>query len=323
MSDLRISVAMCTYNGSLYLGEQLRSIGAQDLPPTELVVCDDGSTDDTLRLLREFAAEAPFPVRVEVNEARLGPGRNFEKAIGICRGDIIVLSDQDDIWKPCKVKRLAAAFADHPDAVYAFSDADMVDDGAAPLGETLWEAVGLHEKLKSFSGRGQLEILLVREYITGATLGFRASFRNIVLPIPRGWMHDCWIALLGSTFSYGVPVDEPLLTYRLHDTQVCGLGKSLLDTIQVSLATGESDWRAKLESFQQLENRIASVSSIARCPADRFEPIRQKALHLSSRARIRSSAGSTRILRALAEARTGRYRRFSGWHSLVRDLWPG
>jgi hypothetical protein len=262
-------------------------------------------------------------VRLEINQERLGPAKNFEKAIRMCKADVIALVDQDDRWKPHKLARLAEALAANPDAAYAFSDAEMENEAGSRVDDTLWQSFGLRDKLERFVGPAQLEMLLKRNFIPGAALAFRASFRDVIVPIPAGWMHDYWIALLGSTFSYGVPVAEPLFTYRLHDAQVCGLEKSLLDTIQTSLATGESDSRARLETFQQLENRIASVSSIARCPADRFEPIRQKALHLSSRVRIRSSTGLTRVLRALAEARTGRYRRFSRRHSLVRDLWPG
>src|SRR5512140_3115663 len=80
---IRISVALCSYNGERYLGEQLRSIGCQTRVPDELVVVDDGSSDATEVIVRDFAREAPFPVRWHRNAQNLGVARNFERAIGL------------------------------------------------------------------------------------------------------------------------------------------------------------------------------------------------------------------------------------------------
>jgi glycosyltransferase involved in cell wall biosynthesis len=320
MVNLRFSVAMCTYNGSRYLTEQLQSIAAQDHLPNEMSVRDDGSTDETIDLINAFARQAPFPVHIEVNKERLGPAKNFAKAIGWCHGDIIALADQDDIWKRHKIRRLAATLAEHPDATYAFSDAEIEGGKGTCRGATLWERIGFHDKLERFEGSGQLEVLLKRNYVTGAALAIRASFRDIALPIPDGWMHDYWISVIGSTFSYGVPINEPLFSYRLHNAQTVGMGKPLLQTIRRSISAGDREWSARLQSFKELEDRVASASVIADCPTDRIDLIRQKGLHLSRRARIRSSTGVTRLARLLAEARTGRYQRFSGWDSMLRDL---
>ncbi len=94
---LRISIAMCTYNGARFLPEQLASFAAQERLPDELVVCDDGSTDATMEILQDFAATALFEVRVERNPQNLGFVRNFEKTLSLCTGDIVFLSDQDDV----------------------------------------------------------------------------------------------------------------------------------------------------------------------------------------------------------------------------------
>src|ERR1700761_5047601 len=124
----RISVALCTYNGGRFLPEQLASIQQQSVPPFELVVCDDRSTDDTVPTLRQFAAAAPFPVRIFCNEQNLGFIANFQRAIELCRGDLIALSDQDDVWYPKRLERTQGAFAAHPQVGLLFSDADIIDD---------------------------------------------------------------------------------------------------------------------------------------------------------------------------------------------------
>jgi glycosyltransferase involved in cell wall biosynthesis len=314
------SVAMCTFNGARFLAEQLRSVASQTLVPVELVICDDGSTDDSVSIIREFSRKAPFPVQVFQNKTKLGPAKNFEKAIQKCKGEIIFLCDQDDVWQPEKIERLIDAFDKHPQATYAFSNAEMIDESGDPLGQTLWDAVGLSRKLEAFSGTGQLEILLKHNIVTGATMAFRASFRDLVLPISADWMHDYWIVLLGSTVSNGIPVSEPLLKYRRHATQVCGWRKDTFwQVCMESLNARAEDWRGKVDNFRRLVDRVQS--SPLECPPERMALLREKELHLLTRSSTRGSNALLRIAKVLAEATTGRYHRFSdSWYSIVRDL---
>src|ERR1044071_3033407 len=99
----RFSIAMATFNGELYIREQLNSLAEQILMPYELVACDDGSSDNTVSILEEFQKEAPFPVTIYPNPRRLGFADNFLHASTKCTGDWIAFSDQDDIWFPEKL----------------------------------------------------------------------------------------------------------------------------------------------------------------------------------------------------------------------------
>lgn len=108
---MRVSVAMCTYNGARFLPAQLESLASQTLVPDELVVVDDGSTDDTESLVREFAGRVPFAVHFHANPQRLGVTRNFEKAMRLCSGDIIFPADQDDVWDKNKIALMLGPFA--------------------------------------------------------------------------------------------------------------------------------------------------------------------------------------------------------------------
>ncbi len=110
VAGMSVSVAMATYNGAAYLQDQLDTLAAQTRLPDELVVCDDGSTDETLEILERFAAAAPFEVRVVRNPQRLGYGRNFMQAAHLSRGDLIAWCDQDDTWMPAKIASCAAVF---------------------------------------------------------------------------------------------------------------------------------------------------------------------------------------------------------------------
>ena len=106
-----ISVAMATYNGGLYLQDQLESLVEQESSPLELVITDDGSKDDTVSLIKSFARHAPFPVRFEKNIERLGYGRNFLKAAFMCKGTHVAFCDQDDVWLPHKLSQVSAVLA--------------------------------------------------------------------------------------------------------------------------------------------------------------------------------------------------------------------
>src|SRR4051812_35139545 len=101
---MKLSVALCTFNGDKFLVEQLESILSQDLPVDEIIVCDDRSSDETLYLIDTFIRKYPGVIKLHQNESTLTSIRNFEKAIGLCTGDIVFLSDQDDVWLPEKTK---------------------------------------------------------------------------------------------------------------------------------------------------------------------------------------------------------------------------
>jgi glycosyltransferase involved in cell wall biosynthesis len=322
VNNTRISVAICTYNGSRFLHEQLQSIARQRRLPDEIVACDDGSTDDTIRLLAMFSHKVGLPVRIILNEQRLGAAKNFEKAISLCRGDIIVLADQDDIWRPDKLQRLVVALDGNPGAAYAFSDADMIDGNGALLGVRMWGAFGFTPYLHSFTASSQLQILLRQNLIVGASMAFRAHLKNLILPVPSGWMHDYWIVLLGSAISYGVPVPVPLLMYRRHAEQTCGWKKKdMWQSINESMASDEEVLLRKLEQFRELQMRLRLYYASTRYPIERLASLHEKELHLSNRVKLRSAAGLTRIRGVLLEAITGRYQRFSNsWLSIVRDL---
>src|SRR5712691_364539 len=165
---MKISVAMCTYNGALHLREQIDSIAAQTRIPDELIVCDDNSTDETVRIVSRFATSASFPVRLCVNEQNVGSTRNFERAIRLCEGDVIALSDQDDVWLPEKLRRIEDSFLREPGVGLVFTDAEVVDEHLRPLGYHLWESVGFDNNHRRLVRTGRvLDVLLPGWTVTG------------------------------------------------------------------------------------------------------------------------------------------------------------
>lgn len=213
----RVTVALCTFNGARFVGEQLASIARQTRLPDLLVVVDDGSEDDTVAITRGFASAAPFPVHIEVNERRLGTAANFEKAAGLCGDGIVFFSDQDDVWREDKVARVLAAFAQRPGTLLVHTDARLVDESLTHIGALLSEALALRPAdLAADSWRQQLRVQLVRNIVTGCTAAVDARLVGWARPFPPGWLHDEWLATIAAMLGGIGWIGEPLVLYRQH-----------------------------------------------------------------------------------------------------------
>ena len=138
---MKLSVALASYNGAEFIGQQLRSIAEQTRPPDELVVADDGSTDTTIRIVEEFSRTAAFRVVIDAHGLRLGFNENFARAIGQCTGDVVALSDQDDVWLPGKLGTCLTEFAD-PSVMGVAHGIRLVDRELKPLGLELQTDMG-------------------------------------------------------------------------------------------------------------------------------------------------------------------------------------
>jgi glycosyltransferase involved in cell wall biosynthesis len=276
----KISIALCTYNGAKYLPSQLESYLAQTRPPDEVVACDDRSQDETVRKLKEFAELAPFPMRIFVNEQNIGSTKNFEKAISHCSGDIIFLSDQDDVWAPNKVERLTGEFDNDNEVGMAFSDSELVDETLQPLGISLYDAVQIALR---HCGRINQEnlfstLLLGRNGVFGHALAFRAEYKKSIIPIPTDIprvIHDLWIAFVISAAAKVVFLDEPLVKYRQHAQQQIGI-----DPRKAALQTCEPGTQAEQRCKP---SRISFVEDIWRGWTARKEFIELIASHITSR----------------------------------------
>src|SRR6185503_4562112 len=215
---MKISLALCTFNGARYLASQLESIVTQTRPPDELIVCDDQSSDHTREIIQAFASSASFPVRLYVNDKQLGVRKNFERAISLCSGDVIALCDQDDIWHPEKLQLAEAVFLSSSDVGLVFSDAELVDDKLRAEDCNLWQVIGFDARKKRRIAEGKtLEVLLGMNVVTGATMTFKVEFRDLILPIPpEGLYHDGWIALIIAAVAQLAFIDRPFIKYRQH-----------------------------------------------------------------------------------------------------------
>jgi glycosyltransferase involved in cell wall biosynthesis len=315
-----ISVALCTYNGSAFLDAQLESIAKQRLAPDELVVCDDGSTDATLAMLEGFSEVAPFAVRIHTNERRLGYVKNFEKAISLCTAEIVALADQDDVWDPDKLRASAQVLEDRPDVGLVCTDAEIVDRDLNPLGARMAGSLGFGSADQALVAGGKaLHVLVRTNFVTGATMAFRASFVSDIVPIPESWVHDGWIALVIALRSQVAFIDRPLVQYRQHDANLVGAPKryGLGDLLAGAMPAPSSALRQEAEKWHVARERAASIDQAA---GGDLQRLLAKEQHMWARAQL-PDPRLARVPRVVREFVVGNYHRYSaGSGSAVKDL---
>ena len=322
MNELTISVAMCTFNGKRFLGAQLESIRSQSRTPDEVVICDDGSSDGSLELIREFACRARFPTRLLINERNLGSTKNFEQAISLCQSKIVALADQDDVWYPQKLEQIDNTFAQSRSIALAFSDADMIDDNTRLVGLRLWSTFSFNRSEQNeFANGHALKVLVKHPVVTGATMAFRRELFDLATPIPEGHIHDAWISFLLAAFGPFRLISEPLMQYRQHGAQQMGPGPfSLRQQMARARNTRADSYLDQTERFRQLDERLELHEDKFPNAVCARNEIKRKVSHLEHRARLPRGMIS-RIPKVVREAFKGNYWRYSsGWKSIAKDL---
>ena len=322
---------MCTYNGEKYLLDQLNSIQSQSVLPDELVICDDRSTDRTIEIIQNFKNLCPFQVSIYINKENLGSTKNFEKAIKLCVGDIIVLSDQDDVWHNNKLESICSKFYSSQNCSAVFTNADIVDENLSSLNALLWDTETFRKKDQNrFISGGAVDILLNHNIVTGATMAFKKEFVDFFVPIPENWVHDGWIALLIAIFGKIEVIDKPLIKYRQHSSQQLGavetgIFKKTLNKISMFLEDSKQyATSAKATCLDDAERfkQVIKILSLSKHPHDEavLLKLESKVEHLVTR----GSLPFNRIQRVkiiLNELIKKRYKKYSlGISSAIKDL---
>lgn len=204
-----ISIALCTYNGAKYLQEQLMSIVHQTYKNIEVVIVDDCSTDNTVEIVKNL--QKTFPkIKLHQNEKNLGFNKNFEKAIGLCTGDYIAISDQDDIWELSKLELLLNHISDN---WLIFSNSIFVDEQNNELGKTLLQP--------SFKlGERDFRSLLFYNFVTGHTTLFARAFIPYIFPIPNSGYYDWWMGFIALYHKKIAYLNKNLTRHRIHGSSV-------------------------------------------------------------------------------------------------------
>ncbi len=252
----RIDILLATFNGAVFIRQQLDSLANQTHSDWRLLVRDDGSSDDTLKIVRDWAAESGRDVRIiEDGRKGLGASLNFAALMEASDAPYFAFCDQDDVWLPEKLVSLLARVQQvekecGPNTpVMAFCDLEVVDSAMNHIKPSFWE----FSRLRVAEDNQRLSELMVRNVVTGcASLG-NAKLRDISLPIPKdARMHDWWLALVASGTGRCVSVRRSLVRYRQHGGNVIGANESdTLSLLRRFARDPGASWRRALTARDQ------------------------------------------------------------------------
>lgn len=316
---LRISVALCTFNGERFLEPQLRSLAEQTRRPDEIVVQDDQSTDGTAGVVERFATRSGIDVRFEQNAERRGIHGNFAAAFARCTGDVILPCDQDDFWRPTKLEKTVAPIERDEHVTFAIAESEIGDAGLQPTGVTVFDKQAFGRSLRNLVAAGDgLRAFLRHNVAPGHAIAFRATVLKALLPMPTTCVYDQWLALIACGLGRSALVRERLSIYRTHASQsVGGREHSLLDR-----AAGQS--KLKLDHLQrQLDTHelLLERLSAAGAAEESIRLVRSKVRFLRTRLAMREGRLRRYGLTAKLALRGDYWRMGRGLLTLGRDLY--
>ncbi|HSN60253.1 MAG TPA: glycosyltransferase family 2 protein [Ferruginibacter sp.] len=202
-----VSVAMTTYNGEQFLHQQLQSILDQSYRNLEVIISDDGSTDSTIDIIKNFQT-SHSNIFFFKNEKGKGIKKNFENALMHCKGTYIALCDQDDYWMPDKIAALVKGIDGY---ALIYHNSLFVNDNGESLNKTI------ADKMNCYTGNNP-EVFLMHNCISGHATLFHRKLLSIALPFPEARYHDWWLSFIAACNDGVVYLPMVLVHYRQHQT---------------------------------------------------------------------------------------------------------
>lgn len=248
-----ISVAMATYNGEQYITEQLQSICNQTQKVDEIVITDDCSTDRTVVMIRKFAEEhSGCPIRLYENEINLGYKRNFRKAVSLCEGDVVFLSDQDDVWKPEKVEVMYKVLQKDSKVSLLSSSFEQIDGDGNVIAENknLYKKGLKNDKMVPVP----LEDLIFHNISQGCAMAFKTDVKDLFLEhfteeLPHDWILNVVAAMQKKCYF----IKRTLFCYRVHGSNTTGVNDNLTLQHKKMLKTRAFDARQAIRVIAMIK----------------------------------------------------------------------
>jgi glycosyltransferase involved in cell wall biosynthesis len=221
-----IDILLSTFNGERYLGDLIESLLRQTYKEWRLLVRDDGSSDATLKIIKNYSIRFPEKIIVlEDDGKRLGACQSFASLLSHSTADYTMFCDQDDVWLLEKVEKslkkmqeLESEYESRPILVH--TDMTVVDHHLTTISDSFWKYQHLDPKLD------RLNHLLLLNNVTGCTMMINRKLRNISMPIPgNAIVHDWWVVLVASAFGRIGVCAAPSILYRQHGSNQIGADK--------------------------------------------------------------------------------------------------
>lgn len=245
LDKIYISVVIATFNGEEFILKLLESVVNQTHQVDEIIVCDDCSTDSTIKILEVFKLKYPdLNIRIIVNRYQLGITKNFSKAIKTSEGDLIFLADQDDIWHNDKVHVMLHAYINNKSS-YIISDMNVLN------------TTGELEKFTWAEFMENNYRITKSHVMNGCAVAATKKFFSSCLPVPYGKAHDVWFAYCAKRLKTRVFLDKPLMNYRVNPQGVTSY--KFLDSLKLSNKGVGSQMNNNLKTLINTEDKLMLV----------------------------------------------------------------
>ena len=287
-----VDILLATYNGAEFLPDLLDSVFSQTYVSWRLLVRDDGSTDNTLRIIGAYENKHASRIRVlDCPPARLGACGSFSELMGYSTADYIMFCDQDDVWLEHKIESLLTALLDlevkrgKGTPILIHSDLAVANAQLEIIANSFWRYQHLQPSLGSCFPR-----LLMQNVVTGCAAMFNRSAKDQALPLPRNAiMHDWWLALVVSAFGCVQYLSQPTVLYRQHADNVAGAkqwglmyiaGKILsifkTEDLRISISSSRNQARAFLDRYEGELKPAYRAAASAMAHLDHLGPIAKR-----------------------------------------------
>ncbi len=301
-----------------FLSTQLDSIIKQTVKPDEIIICDDSEKTGTFREIEPFIEQYPGIIQYYRNDSTLGVSKNFEKAISLTSGDIIFLSDQDDVWHRNKICRLVSLLNASPSCGGAFCNSEVVDHELKPLGYTHWDLRGFSGNPPESNHYGNLDFFVKRIPAAGHNMAFRSRLKDLILPFPElEECHDTWLGLMIEATERWSFTSECLTQFRQHGSNLSKAGKSnQLQQALDSIRQNRCAWNARL--YSELLERLSSAGR--NIDKNVFNLLCDRRDHCKIRSEMNCNIFK-RIPMVCKEISNKRYFKYGrGWKNVCQDL---
>ncbi|WP_241570078.1 glycosyltransferase family 2 protein [Rosenbergiella collisarenosi] len=221
--NIRIGIALATYNGSKYIEVMLDSIRKQSYQEFHVHICDDGSTDNTISVIKDTQLYKDGKITIHCNDGGHGAMRNFRRSIEFCNEGYIVLCDQDDFWVDDKLEIMLNRMLKQEEKygiipLLVFSDLDIVDANLNTMHSSFFKA-----SIKNSSCKKPQDFM-INNHVPGCAMMFNHKSKSYFEPIPESTrMHDWWIIFIISLYGQIDFEEMPLIKYRQHDNNTIGV----------------------------------------------------------------------------------------------------
>lgn len=317
---MKISIVMTVYNGEKYLKEQIDSFLNQTVLPDEIIVADDCSSDKTIKILKEYKKNNFVKIKLFKNKYNLGFTKNFEKAISKSTGDIIFLSDQDDVWYNNKIEIIVKKFKNNPKVNLIIHDADLVDKN---LKKNNISAI-----CQAISGFNTTDV-----FITGALTSFNKELKKYLLPFPKNIIsHDGFIHFVSQNLGTRMVINNKLQMIRRHSNNNSNWVASSLNEINKFdvlknqfFSKRAENYNDRLEQVKRMIDIIKKINSVKNIFSKKklltsLHDLQNQEIALKKRNLFENSNFFKKKLIAFELLVKNHYKYFNGLKSFIRDL---